>query len=465
MISVPILILGAGPTGLGAAWRLHGARVSPDRWLLVDQAPGVGGCAGSFTDSEGFTFDLGGHVIHSHFPSFDEAVRAAIGDNLIDVRRNPKVLLDGRFVHVPFQSNLHEMDRLYQLRAFSSLIEAWRDEGRPGHLGEFFTCNFGSFLTETFFRPLNEKMWSSSLERIDHHWTSHRSGSDRANVPLLDLDVAFRNLVSGTGDPLRHDGGTFPFPAGGTGELWNRIAGLLPRGRIRLNTEIAEIDPHRKIARSACGQAIGYEYLISSMPLDRLLGKARGLRTRRLRTDLVHTSVTIACLGLAGAPPPAVRGVTWLYTADPSTPFFRGFFPRSFSDKLVPDPASTWSVMAEMSSSPAYPRTLGEDPATAAEQELRRLGLLGEGQVVSSTVRDLSHGYPVPCLGRDRILSEIQAELEGLGVFSRGRFGAWRYECSNQDHSFQQGIDAADAVLGLLGHPAERPSDRMRVTG
>ena len=99
MISIPILILGAGPTGLGAAWRFSTAGVSPQHWLLVDRAPEVGGCAMSFTDTEGFTFDLGGHVIHSHFPSFDEAVRAAVGDGLIHVRRNPKVLLNGRFVH------------------------------------------------------------------------------------------------------------------------------------------------------------------------------------------------------------------------------------------------------------------------------------------------------------------------------------------------------------------------------
>ena len=144
------------------------------------------------------------------------------------------------------------------------------------------------------------------------------------------------------------------------------------------------------------------------MPLDQLLGTARNLRSHRLRTDLVHTSVTIVCLGLAGAPPAAVRDVTWLYTADPGTPFFRVFFPRSFSDKLVPDPASTWSLIAEMSSSPQFPRTLGEDPVAAAAQELRRLGLLGESTVVSSAVRCLSHGYPVPSLDRDRTLSEFK---------------------------------------------------------
>jgi hypothetical protein len=57
----------------------------------------------------------------------------------------------------------------------------------------------------------------------------------------------------------------------------------------------------------------------------------------------------------------------------------------------------------------------------------------------------LEHGYPVPSLHRDRGLSDIESTLAARGVFSRGRFGAWKYEVSNQDHSFAQGVEAVDA--------------------
>ena len=53
----------------------------------------------------------------------------------------------------------------------------------------------------------------------------------------------------------------------------------------------------------------------------------------------------------------------------------------------------------------------------------------------------------MPTLGRDRALAEIRPRFEERDVFSRGRFGAWKYEVSNQDHSFAQGVEAVDRWL------------------
>ena len=69
--------------------------------------------------------------------------------------------------------------------------------------------------------------------------------------------------------------------------------------------------------------------------------------------------------------------------------------------------------------------------------------------VVSLWHRREEHGYPTPSLGRDAVLARVRPELERHGVFSRGRFGAWTYEVSNQDHSFMQGVEVADRLLGL----------------
>jgi hypothetical protein len=59
----------------------------------------------------------------------------------------------------------------------------------------------------------------------------------------------------------------------------------------------------------------------------------------------------------------------------------------------------------------------------------------------------LPYGCPIPSLNRDSILTRLHAELEPLKIFSRGRFGGWKYEVSNQDHSLMQGVEWADRMV------------------
>jgi hypothetical protein len=63
-------------------------------------------------------------------------------------------------------------------------------------------------------------------------------------------------------------------------------------------------------------------------------------------------------------------------------------------------------------------------------------------------VEDIPYAYPVPTRGRDAALRLIQPWLMERGIYSRGRFGAWRYEAGNMDHAVKMGIDAARRVLG-----------------
>jgi hypothetical protein len=87
---------------------------------------------------------------------------------------------------------------------------------------------------------------------------------------------------------------------------------------------------------------------------------------------------------------------------------------------------------------------------------LRATGLLKPSdRVLSLWSRFLDHGYPIPSLERDAILADVLPALEELGIYSRGRFGAWTYEVSNQDHSFMQGRECVDRILDGAGPDAE----------
>lgn len=55
-------------------------------------------------------------------------------------------------------------------------------------------------------------------------------------------------------------------------------------------------------------------------------------------------------------------------------------------------------------------------------------------EIVSTYVRRFDHGYPTPHLDRDAALGEILPYLQEKDILTRGRFGSWKYEVSNQDH-------------------------------
>jgi hypothetical protein len=83
-------------------------------------------------------------------------------------------------------------------------------------------------------------------------------------------------------------------------------------------------------------------------------------------------------------------------------------------------------------------------------QGLINSGMLEESDrelIVSRYVIDVPYAYPVPTIDRDEALSVIQSFLESVDVYSRGRFGAWRYEIGNMDHSFMQGVEIADRLI------------------
>ena len=71
-----VVILGAGPTGLGAAWRLRELGHEDHRVLEAADAPG--GLAGSVVDESGYTWDLGGHVHFSHYAYYDRVLDACV---------------------------------------------------------------------------------------------------------------------------------------------------------------------------------------------------------------------------------------------------------------------------------------------------------------------------------------------------------------------------------------------------
>jgi hypothetical protein len=149
-----------------------------------------------------------------------------------------------------------------------------------------------------------------------------------------------------------------------------------------------------------------------------------------------------------------------MYFPESRSPYYRVTVFSNYSPQLVPDEPEAWSLLLEVCESPHHPIDASRLTDQALEA-LRRDELLGEGAELRSVWhRRFEHGYPTPSIGRNAALAAILPTLEAARIFSRGRFGAWKYEVSNQDHSFMQGVELADRLV--LGKPEVTLPDPAR---
>ena len=169
-----VLVLGAGPTGLGAAYRLQEA--GHRDFLVLEARDQPGGLASSFLDAEGFLWDVGGHVQFSHYSYYDEVLDRALGDAWLTHERESWVWIRGRFVPYPFQYNLHRLDEGDRERALRGLREvAQRGErSGPSDFGCWIDRTFGHGIAELFMIPYNRKVWGYPLEELCSSWVSGR---------------------------------------------------------------------------------------------------------------------------------------------------------------------------------------------------------------------------------------------------------------------------------------------------
>jgi hypothetical protein len=151
-------------------------------------------------------------------------------------------------------------------------------------------------------------------------------------------------------------------------------------------------------------------------------------------------------VGIHGDPPAHLREKNWLYFPENDCSFYRVTVFSNYSPHNVPGDGY-WSLMAEVAESlfrPVTDSTIIEDVISG----LINTKLLDASDRLASTWHyHASHGYPTPTVSRDEHLNRMHAKLKSWSILSRGRFGAWRYEVGNQDHSFMQGVEAADCVL------------------
>jgi protoporphyrinogen oxidase len=440
------VIIGAGPTGLGAAYRLR--ELGNNDFIVLELSESVGGLAKSFIDVNGFTWDIGGHVQFSHYKYFDELMMEALGSGWLYHQRESWVWMKDRFVPYPFQNNIRHLPQEVMLRCLDGVIEANRTvkQDTPKNFEDWILRTFGRGIAEEFMLPYNFRVWAHHPEQMSYQWVGER-------VAVADLQRIVRNVVLQKDDVSWGPNNTFQFPRnGGTGAIWKAIAELVGWEKIRLKSKVVKISTEAKTIELDSGVTVGYEYLLSTIPLNVVTTQIVELpdALRQRASELKHSSSNIVGIGLKGQPKTELKSKCWMYFPESNCPFYRVTVFSNYSLNNVPDPKDTWSLMTETSESSHKPVDRSKLIAETIEGLLNTKLIESRDDIISTWVHSVEYGYPTPSLERDSILNEVIPSLDSLGVYSRGRFGGWKYEVSNQDHSLMQGVEWVNKIaLGI----------------
>ena len=433
-----ILIIGAGPCGLACARELD--RLGHRDWLILERHDRAGGLARSVVDPTGFTWDMGGHVVFSHFGEFDALLAETMGEDVLHHDRSSYVRFADRWVPYPFQNNLRHLPPEVTAECLEGLAAAPGGDAQMD-FASWMASVFGPGITHHFMAPYNLKVWATDPAEMAAGWIAER-------VAVVDHERAARNVREGRDDLAWGPNNTFVFPAfGGTGEIYTRLASRFA-DQIRYDQEVAAVDSRARRVRTAGGEEHRYDALVSTAALDRLVGWVEGASPELVQAagQLRHNTVHMVGVGYEA---PLQDEKSWLYFPDPAVPFYRATNFAKYSPRNVPDgdTGRFCAYMTETASSPERPVTPGSLPERV-ERGLRESGLVsGRPGVASIHVEEIDYAYPVPTLGRDAALAQIQPWLEERDIFSRGRFGAWRYEIGNMDHAVKMGVDVARRLV------------------
>ncbi len=438
-----IVILGAGPTGLAAGYRLQ--ELGYRNFQVIEARHKVGGLASSETSPNGFTYDIGGHVLFSHYEYFDRLFDKLMGDEYQELVREAWVWMCGRFLPYPLQNNIRGLPKEVVLEIVLGLIEAQKeplDLEKIENFEQLIMKQFGAGLAKYFMMPYNFKVWAHPPRMMNKEWIGER-------VALPSLARVLGNVILDRDDAGWGPNNTFKYPRyGGTGGLFERIVPYI-REHLQLERPAVRVDPDAKVVTFADGSTESYDVLMSTLPMDKLVAMTGGAAPDVVREEagrLRHSGSFIVGVGVDR---PADTTKCWMYYPEGDCPFYRVTYLSNYSPEVVPDHTRQHSLLAEISHSEFKP----EERDTIVDQTIEgmlNVRLLDESDVpriVDTYVIERDYTYPTPSLERDAALRTIHPWLHARDVYSRGRFGAWRYEVGNMDHSVAQGVEWANRVV------------------
>jgi protoporphyrinogen oxidase len=434
MARTPVVVAGAGITGLAAARELQALGQAPE---LLEAAATVGGLTRSMQVG-GFTFDYTGHLLHlSHFASPAEIPYAGLEDSAWQrISRRSSCWLGGARVPAPVQYHMGALPSPLREACIASY------EGRPsgpastGTFRDWMVSGFGQALSEAFLIPQNEKSLAIPMDRLS-------AAAVRRFFPPPD-DAAVRRGFSPTDLMPEEYNSRFWYPRrGGIGALVDGLARGLDR--ISLMEGVAALDLDRRELRTTRGRTIAWDAMLSSLPLNALCAMSGDAELIAAAASLSHSATVNINLGIRGPLGPSFGDAHWIYTPQPELPFYRVGAYSNISDGTCPPGCASVYVEVGVPGNRIDRLDIAGDLEPRVLDALEQVGWLRRESIVARVTTVIRCAYVHHTPERDARVAFIEERLAAHGIRSIGRYGSWDY--TSMEDSILDGIATARQAI------------------
>jgi protoporphyrinogen oxidase len=451
-----VVIIGAGPSGLAAAYALTEAGYPV---TVLERDAIVGGLARTL-EWNGYRFDIGPHRFFTKSPEVNRLWQEALGPDLLSVDRTTRILYQSHFFDYPLAAgstlkNVGVGQAASMLASYAASQMSNRLQPRaPASFEDWVVQRFGRRLYDAFFKTYTEKVWGIPCATISADWAGQRiKGLTLAEAIKEALRSGLSKDADGAPKTLIQQ---FLYPREGAGMLYQRMARTIEEGggTILCNRTVRQVrlEHGRVVSVQACGpdgqmDEIACDSCLSSTPLTSLVeclapeapepirDAAAGLRYRD------HLSVNLIVEG-------NLFPDQWIYVHSREVRMARIANYRNFSACMSPrqDRAPITVEYFSFAGDDLGSRS-DEDLLKLARQELHTAGICEPDRMQDGFVVRSKQAYPVAELGSKDRVAHIREYLQPIrNLWPIGRCGMFKY--NNQDHAIMTGLLAARAIQG-----------------
>lgn len=454
-----VLILGAGPAGMAAAYELYKTGKS---FMVIEKNEIVGGLARTFQYGE-FRTDTGPHRFFSQNQYLYNFIEDLLGERWIKVDRQTRFYIKGKFFLYPIEIK-NALLNVGPYKAFRILFDYLFEKIEGGLIKknlrsfeDYIVSEFGRTLAELNMLNYTEKIWGLSCSKISPDWSKQR-------IKGLSLIAVIKKAFAKSKEGPKTLVDQFYYPDTGTGLIYEKIKErILMGGNCYVKTNsfpVKIIHDGNKITKVVVkgkdnNQIYKPENVISSIPLTEFVNlletEAPGEVSLALRNLKFRSHVSL----LITLNKPSVFPDQWIYFPDKEIPFGRVMEPKNFSQKMSP-PDKT-SLLVEFFCW-EHDRIWNASKKQLFEfsiEWLEKLGFIRRDEIIDSFVHKEKYAYPVYDLNYKDHLEKIKNYLSQFkNLQCIGRAGSFRY--NNQDHALEMGILAARSIIDKKRYNIEK---------